>query len=130
MQAGTASFSDIDARLGRLESRLDAVSEALVQGDGDALLLASTLLRDAAVDVAGLLPVPVASVKAGGPVLQRRLVAVGSRFASCRENLARRSAGVERAVASLLPAAAGDQTTYGKVVGRAGGGSRFGSRAY
>ncbi|QHI97979.1 hypothetical protein GT347_08210 [Xylophilus rhododendri] len=130
MQAGTATWSDIDTRLGRLESRLDAVTEALIHGDGDALLLASSLLRDASAEVSGLLPVPVAAVRAGGPVLQRRLLAAGKRFAACRENLARRSAGVDRAVASLIPSAAGDQATYSKAASRAGAASRFGSRFF
>jgi hypothetical protein len=132
MQPGTATLADIDARLGKLEQQLDAVAAALIQGDGEALLLAASLLRDAAADVSGLLPVPTVSVRRGGATLQRRLAAAGQRFVVCRENLARRSAGVDRAVASLLPAAAADQATYSKAAGRAAGrpAGRFGSRFF
>ena len=121
--------ADIDARLGRLELQLDAVSAALVSGDGDALLLATTLLRGAAAEVAGLLPVPTVAVREGGADLQRRLKAAGQRFAMCRENLARRSAGVDRSLEAILPSAAADKSTYGKVTGRSASG-RFGSRFF
>lgn len=131
MKPANVSVHDIDTRLARLEGQLDAVSAALIQGDGDALLLATTLLRNASVDVAGLLPVPTLAVREGGADLQRRLKAAGQRFAMCRDNLARRSAGVDRVLEGLLPASAGDKATYSKAAGRAGGGgSRFGSRFF
>ncbi|MCZ2497766.1 hypothetical protein GN316_13460 [Xylophilus sp. Kf1] len=130
MKPAHVSVHDIDARLKRLEGQLDAVSAALIQGDGDALLLATTLLRDASIGVAELLPVPTLAVREGGVDLQRRLKAAGQRFAMCRDNLARRSAGVDRVLEVLLPSTAGDKATYSKAAARAGGGSRFGSRFF
>lgn len=130
MKPANVSVHDIDARLERLEKQLDAVSAALIQGDGDALLLATSLLRDASVGVAELLPVPTLAVREGGAELQRRLKAAGQRFSMCRDNLARRSAGVDRALEALFPASAGDKATYSKAAGRAGGGNRFGSRFF
>lgn len=127
MQPGTASLADINARLDRLERQLAAVTAALIQGDGDAVLLASSLLRDAAAEVSGLLPVPTASVRQGGAELQRRLSAAGRQFATCRENLARRAAVVDRQLAALLPPAPADQATYGKASATGG---RFGSRFF
>jgi len=127
VQPGTATLADINARLDKLERQLDAVSAAFIQGDGDAVLLASSLLRDAAAEVSGLLPVPTASVRQGGAELQRRLGAAGRTFAMCRENLARRAAIVDRQVASILPPAPADQATYGKA---ASAGGRFGSRFF
>jgi len=128
--AAAVTTADIDVRLGRLEGRLDAVSAALVQGDGDALLLASTLLRDAAVEVASLLPVPTAAVVGGGVALKRRVVVAGRRFAECRELLARRAAAVDRSIASLFPPSEVEQATYSRGAGRSLGGSRFGGRMY
>jgi len=127
VQPGTATLADINARLDKLERQLAAVSAALIQGDGDAVLLASSLLRDAAVEVSGLLPVPTASVRQGGAELQRRLSAAGKTFAMCRENLARRAAVVDRQLASIFPPAPADQATYGKP---AGTGGKFGSRFF
>ncbi|WPB57746.1 hypothetical protein [Xylophilus sp. GOD-11R] len=130
MQPGTATLADIQSRLGQLERQLDAASAALVAGDGDALLRAATSLRDAAAEAARLLPVPTAAVRQGGAELQRRLASAGKRFASCRENLARRSAGVDRAVASLIPAAGADHATYSKTAAGASVGRKFGSRFF
>jgi ABC-type transporter Mla subunit MlaD len=121
---------DIDELLSSVELQLHVVSEALVSADGPALQSAATALRDAAVHFSQALPQGATAVRPDA-ALQKRIKAVRQGFASCRENLARRSAGVDRLVASLLPPAPSELVTYGRAPGMAGGGAgRFGGSRF
>ncbi|MES2183574.1 MAG: hypothetical protein V4505_03415 [Pseudomonadota bacterium] len=121
---------DIDELLSSVELQLHVVAETLVQADAPALQVAATALRDAAVHFSQALPQGATAVRPDA-AMQKRIKAVRHSFASCRENLVRRSASVDRLVASLLPPAPTELATYGSAPGGVGGGAgRFGASRF
>ena len=114
-------------RLSVVEQRLDEVGAALVDGNSDVLQRVTTALRDASADFSYAMAAVPGTIIESDAGLQARVKRVGQLLASHRENLVRRSAGVDRALASLLPASEGP--TYARAPGMGGlGAGRFGSR--
>lgn len=114
-------------RLTAVEAQLDAVATALLTGDSERLKIDTTALRDAAAEVSFVLSSLPQEAFARQPELQARISRIGQRLATYRDNLARRSAAVDRTLASLLPS--DDVATYARAPGMGGyGAGRFGSR--
>jgi hypothetical protein len=116
------SGSSLAQQLGLLEDQFSAVSSALVGADPSEVRSSSAKLQQLAVELLQIL---------GGcgrdslhePQLAHRLHALAQSMPLVRENLARRSAYVERALALLVPQALA-QATYADNSGPYGGGAR------
>jgi hypothetical protein len=97
-----APAPELEAPLSRVESRLEALSEALRADDAVALECAATELHRAlasAVDTFKL-----AARRGGVPVAMRQRLAVASaQVAAQRESLARATAALDRAIDVLMP---------------------------
>ena len=118
---GIRASGAIDAALGRLEQRFDAVSSAIVSGDCAALESASSGLRALALECSSLIESSRVADAAPAPVAARlRRLAQGMVFQ--RENLARRLACVERTLHALVPGTR--QATYGAGAGPYGSSAR------
>ena len=105
---------DLEKSLTSIESLIQQISETLVVGDPVALAMASTHLRQAAVELSNMLPrfdpltLKNASVKS-------RLAQISINLASRRESMLRQSGLVERALNTLVPAS--QTATYSKAAG-------------
>ncbi len=117
---------ELDTLLSSMELRLHVVAETVLKGDGPALQSAALELRDAAVHFAQSVPLGGAPSGLRSAAQQQRVKRLRQSFASCRENLVRRAAGVDRMLAFLLPPSAPQGATYGSAPGMAGVRGRFG----
>lgn len=118
---------ELDTLLSSVELRLHVVAETVLQGDGPALQAAAVALRDAAMHFAQATPQGGATAVRPDARQQLRLKRVRQSFVSCRENLVRRAAGVDRMLAFLLPPSAPQGATYGGAPGMAATRGRFGA---
>ena len=105
---------ELEKALTSIESLIRQISEALVIGDPVALAMASTQLRQAAVELSNMLP-RFDSITLKNSSLQLRLKQIASNLASRRESMLRQSGLVERALNTLVPAS--KTTTYSKAAG-------------
>ena len=103
---------DIEKTLVSIESLIHQISKALVIGDPQALSLASTHLRQGAVELSQMLA-QFDWVARKDLVLKLRLKQICTNLASYRESLIRQSGVVERSLNMLIPASRA--TTYAKV---------------
>ena len=104
--------------LAQAEAALQALSDALVGTDANALEARSADLRDAFMSLAVLSQQHSRSGQTLDAGLQQRIEAVGSQLGPLREQLARASAMTGRKVSALLPAQS-DSPTYDTLSGRA-----------
>lgn len=104
-QAGSAGFSaaELEAPLSRVESRLEALSEALKGDDPVALEAAASELHRALSSAVESFK--LAARRGGVPAtLRQRLALAGAQVAAQRESLARATAALDRAIDVLMPA--------------------------
>jgi hypothetical protein len=106
--------ADIEKALASIERLIHEFSEALVLGDPQALALASTALRQGAVNFVQLAP-KWGATALKNQSLQLRLKRISNSLAIRRESLIRQSVVVERALNTLIPASR--TTTYAKEIG-------------
>ena len=106
--------ADIEKSLASIENLIHEISEALVTGDPQALALASTHLRQGAVDLSQLLS-KFGKSALENPSLKLRLKRISISLASRRESLIRQAGVVERSLNTLVPASR--TTTYANVAG-------------
>ncbi len=106
--------ADIEKTLASIEQLIQDVSDALVQGEPQALSLASTALRQAAVNFSQSLP-RLGGVALRTPALQLRLKRIAAHLVIRRESLIRQSVVVERSLHTLVPAT--QTATYAKAIG-------------
>ncbi|MEN9418681.1 MAG: hypothetical protein RI988_2301 [Pseudomonadota bacterium] len=94
--------AELEAPLSRLESRVEALGEALKAGDPVALECAASELHRA---LAGAVESFKLAARRGSvpPLLRHRLAAASARVAAQRESLARVTASLDRAIDVLLP---------------------------
>ena len=94
--------AELEAPLSRLESRVEALGEALKGGDPAALERAASELHRA---LAGAVDSFKLAARRGGvpPTLRNRLATASARVAAQRESLARVTASLDRAIDVLLP---------------------------
>lgn len=105
---------DLEKSLTSIESLIQQISETLVGGDPVALAVASTHLRQAAIEFSNMLP-RFDSMTLKNPSLKLRLKQIATNLASRRESMLRQSVLVERALNTLVPAS--KTTTYSKAAG-------------
>jgi hypothetical protein len=106
--------ADIEKALASIERLIGEASGALVQRDTEALALASSALRQGAVNFSQLVSkLGPATLKA--PSFQLRLKRISSSLAMRRESLIRQSVVVERSLHTLVPASR--TATYSKAIG-------------
>lgn len=118
-----SSSAALEAALADVEQQLQRMAQALLQPDAHLVEQASTGLRTAIgvfADAARRAPLQLED-----PALRPRLMAANQMLANQRENLARRAAGVDRTLQSILPSHA--LPTYSGAPGR-GSAGRFGGR--
>ena len=106
--------ADIEKALVSIEQLIQEVSDALVQGDPQALALASSALRQGVVNFSQLGP-RLSSAALKAPALQLRLKRISSGLAIRRESLIRQSVVVDRSLHMLVPASR--TATYAKAIG-------------
>lgn len=119
--------SGLEEALTEVEKHLERMSGALLGGDALLIEQASSGLRAAIgvfADAARRGPLQLDE-----PSLRPRLMAANQTLASQRENLARRAAGVDRALTSILPSHALPTYSGASALAGRGGGNRFGSRS-
>ena len=104
----------IESVLAKVEICFNDVSAALVSGEPIALEAASAALRQAAIDFSGLFD-GLADQDRNNPGLVARLAKIGSGLAAQRESLIRRTALVDLALNTLVPATR--TGTYSKSAG-------------
>lgn len=100
----------LEASLAQVERQFEEVSAALVSGEPNALLAASTALRQAAIDFSNLMQ-RLTPLDLRDKELNLRIKRIAQGMAVRRESLIRRTALVERALHAVVPAA-GQSTTY------------------
>ena len=103
--------TDIEKTLTSIESLTHKISKALVIGDPHALSLASSHLRQGAVELSQMLA-QLDGVARKNLALKLRLKKICTNLASHRESLIRQSGVVERSLNMLIPASRA--TTYDK----------------
>ena len=103
--------ADIEKTLISIESLTHQISKALVAGDPQALSLASTHLRQGAVELSQM-RAQFDGVARKNTSLKSRLIKVCTSLASQRESLIRQSGVMERSLNMLIPASRA--TTYAK----------------
>lgn len=114
----------IRTKLALVEERLQAVSDAVVSGDPASLESGSQQLRQALAEFSQVVEGQSRTMLASDDVFKARLARVGDALARQREQLARRSALVDRALVAFLPPA--PTPTYSHPGGaRAGGVARI-----
>lgn len=118
----------VEQALAAVESHFQAVSAALVSGEPDALLSASSSLKQAALDCSRFMQ-SLTPVDLKNPALKARLKTIASGLAVRRESLIRRTVLVERALNAVVPATR--NVTYAKATGPYGtAGKQTGSFKY
>ena len=117
----------VATRLTDVEAQLENMNQALLDGAGAAVEAAGTGLRNSIAAFADA--ARAAPGQLDNPTLRDRLLRANQALASQRENLARRAAGVDRALASLLPTEALPTYSASPRLAAYGGGNRFGSRS-
>ena len=105
---------DLEKSLTSIESLIQQISETLVVGDPVALAMASTHLRQAAVELSNMLP-RFDSLTLKNASVKSRLAQISINLASRRESMLRQSGLVERALNTLVPAS--QTATYSKTAG-------------
>ena len=105
---------DLEKSLTSIESLIQQISETLVAGNPASLAVASTHLRQAAVELSNMLP-RFDSMTLKNPSLKLRLKQISINLASRRESMLRQSGLLERALNTLVPAS--KTTTYSKAAG-------------
>lgn len=105
---------DIEKSLAAIEGLIHHISEALISGDPQALALASTDLRQGAVDFSQKLS-KFGRAALEDPSLKVRLKRISVSLASRRESLIRQAGVVERSLNTLVPASR--TATYAKAAG-------------
>jgi hypothetical protein len=113
--------------LTEVEKHLERMSQALLGGEAQAVEQAGAGLR-AAIGIFGD-AARREPRQLEAPALRLRLLAANQTLASHRENLARRAAGVDRALTSILPSKALPTYSGASGLGGRGGGNRFGGRS-
>lgn len=106
--------ADLEKTLAQIEGLIHQISDALVVGDQKALSLASTDLRQGAVNFSQMLP-RFGRAALNNPTLQVRLKRIAISLASRRESLIRQSGVVERSLNTLVPTSR--TATYAKAAG-------------
>lgn len=101
--------SSIEAAFTEFEAHFEEVSQALISGEPMALVQASALLRQSALDFSGVMA-QLNPTEQADPLLRSRLKLLARGLASRRESLIRRTAQVERALGSIVPSTR--NTTY------------------
>lgn len=112
----------LEKSLSLIELQCQAVAAAVASGEPQALETASNALKQAAVDFAQLMQ-QLGGAQQAGAEPRARLKKLAVQLNIQRENLLRRAVVVERAVQTMVPAAA-SHLTYGQH-GRAGGYKAF-----
>lgn len=98
-----SSAAELEAPLSRVESRLEALSEALKGDDPVALEVAASELHRALSSAVESFK--LAARRGGVPAtLRQRLALAGAQVAAQRESLARATAALDRAIDVLMPA--------------------------
>lgn len=97
-----ARETELDAAIARVESRLDALAEALRLGQAEQVAAEVTQLQRA---LAAFVQTQRRAAPPSAP-LRQRLARAGARIAAQREALARAGAAADRALELLLPGAA------------------------
>jgi hypothetical protein len=113
--------ADLEKELVSIEGLIHQISGALVNGDPQALALASSHLRQGVVNFSQQLS-KFGSVALGNPSFQLRLKQIALDLASRRESLLRQAGVVERSLNILVPASR--TTTYAKAAGPYGAPSK------
>lgn len=98
--------------LAALQQQLQSITESLADADSHRLIQASESLKQGSLDLMAVAR-QLSPAALGDPRLRHQLSQVSQMLALCRENLARRSAIVERRLQTIVPAAGSD--TYGKL---------------
>ena len=119
--------SDAGACFAAVEAHLEKMNQALLDGSGRAVEAASAGLRRAIAAFAEA--ARRAPAELDDAALRERLQRANQSLASQRDNLARRAAGVDRALASILPTPALPTYSGPPRLAGYGGGNRFGSRS-
>ncbi len=104
----------IHEALAKVDLHFSDVSAALISGEPDALLLASSSLKQASLDCAQLVQ-RLSAADIQNPSLKHRLQTIADGLAVRREGLIRRTMLVERALHAVVPATV--NTTYAKATG-------------
>lgn len=108
------SFSTLEQQLDRVEHQFNAVSAALVNGDPDLVQASSAALQQLSVQFVQMVDELGRRSVAPAP-LAMRIKALADGMQLLRDNLARRSAYVERALQLVVPAT--KNTTYSATQG-------------
>jgi len=95
-----------------LQRELQSITDALADADSHKLIQASESLKQGSLELMAVAR-QLAPVALGDRQLRHQLAQITHGLALCRENLARRSATVERRHQTIVPAAGSD--TYGKM---------------
>jgi hypothetical protein len=111
---------ELESSLAAVEFHFDKVSAAILSGEPQVLLDASTRLKQAAVDFSGLLASNQFAHDLIGKEFKLRMANMVDGFAMQRESLIRRNASVERALHVIIPATSND--TYQQSAGQYGSG--------
>jgi hypothetical protein len=99
----------VETAFTEFEAHFEEVSQALISGEPMALTQASAQLRQSAVQFSGVVK-QLSPAELAHPLLRSRLKLLAAGLASRRESLIRRTAQVERALASIVPSTC--NTTY------------------
>jgi hypothetical protein len=111
---------ELETPLALVEYYFDAVSDAILPGDAQALQMASAKLKQASVDFSGVLRGGHFPNDTASQEFKARIINMTEGFAMQRENLMRRNASVERALNVIIPASCGN--TYQPSAGQYGSG--------
>jgi hypothetical protein len=119
--AAKSFLREFNASLTGVEQALALVNTRLVQGSADELEAACQSLQRAVLACPGIRQQGLKSLSLDAK-LRARLQIVRLGMAQVRENMARRAAGVQRALQILLPGA--PVATYGRAAAAFGSGSK------
>lgn len=108
----------VEAGMCAVESCLDALDADLIAGDASAFETHCGALQKSLLELQSKL----ASSAVKGKLVSERLRVLGTRLAQQRDNMARRSALVDKQVQFMLPGLAG--ATYSRTAGAYGAGQR------